>query len=88
MSPSSYKLAQQLLLVSNVNGPPHKRMLDHDSKHAFTQSGIWAAVEPLETYEQQKSLMEDINQQAEWGTQVWKYPQISYMELYAVHSTP
>lgn len=76
MAPSSYKLAQQLLLVSNVNGPPPKRMLDHDSKPAFTESGIWAAVEPPEAYELQKSLMEDINRQADQGTQVWKYPPI------------
>lgn len=65
MAPSSYKLAQQLLLVSNVNGPPHKGMLDHDSKTTFTESGIWAAMEPLEVYEQQKFHMEDINQQDE-----------------------
>ncbi|KAF4790020.1 hypothetical protein TURU_145714 [Turdus rufiventris] len=52
-------------LISSVNGPPHKRMLDHDSKPAFTESGIWAAMEPPEAYEQQKSLMEDRNQQAE-----------------------
>lgn len=77
MAPSSYKLAQQLLLVSNVNGPPPKRMLDHDSKPAFTESGIWAAVEPPEADELQKSLMEDINRQADQGTQVWKYPPIS-----------
>lgn len=64
LAPSSYKLAQQLLVFSNVNGPPHKRMLDHDSKPAVTESGIWAAMEPLEAYEQ-KSLMEDRIQQAE-----------------------
>lgn len=65
MAPSSYKLTQQLLLVSNVNGPPHKRVLDHDFEPAFTESGLWAAMEPPEAYEQQKSLMEDINQQPE-----------------------
>lgn len=64
MAPSSYKLAQQLLVLSNVNGPPHKRMLNHDSEPALTESGIWAAVALLEAYEQ-KSLMEDANQQAE-----------------------
>lgn len=64
MAPSLYKLAQQLLVLSNVNGPPHKRMFDRDSKTAVTESGIWAAVEPPEAYEQ-KSLMEDRIQQAE-----------------------
>lgn len=37
---------------------------------------IWAAMEPLEAYAQQKSLMEDINQQAGQGIHVWKYTPI------------